>query len=83
MRAKQLLGGAKPRVRSKSKNLIRIAQEEVKKGLVDFEIVKGIKEEKEAASDSDGEMYIGEDLAPEFDEEPDKKDKEKETPEKS
>jgi DNA-directed RNA polymerase omega subunit len=47
MRAKQLLAGAKPRLKSKSKNLIRIAQEEVKQGLVDFEIVKAAREEME------------------------------------
>lgn len=44
-RARQLLGGAKPKVKSKSKSLIRIAQEEVREGLVDYEIVQKKKEE--------------------------------------
>lgn len=69
MRAKQLLGGAKPRIKSRSKNLIRIAQEEVKQGLVDFEIVKAVKEEMEDISDSDKEIFIGEEIAPEIKEE--------------
>lgn len=44
-RAKQLLHGAKPRIKSKSKNPIRIAQKEVREGLVDFELVEVKKEE--------------------------------------
>lgn len=68
MRAKQLLGGAKPRIKSKSRNLIRVAQEEVKKGLVDYEIVKTPKEEIEEISDSDEDMFIGEELTPDFEE---------------
>ena len=38
-RAKQLLKGAKPKIQGKSKSLIRIAQAEVKGGLVEFEII--------------------------------------------
>jgi len=38
-RAKQLLRGAKPRIKTKSKNPIRIAQSEVKAGVIDFEIL--------------------------------------------
>jgi DNA-directed RNA polymerase omega subunit len=38
-RAKQLLKGAKPKVQTKSKSLIRIAQAEVREGLVEFEII--------------------------------------------
>ena len=38
-RAKQLLKGSKPKLTSKSKNLIRIAQQEVKQGLIEYEIV--------------------------------------------
>jgi DNA-directed RNA polymerase omega subunit len=38
-RAKQLLRGAKPKVKAKSKNLIRIAQSEVRSGLIEFEII--------------------------------------------
>jgi DNA-directed RNA polymerase omega subunit len=38
-RGKQLLKGAKPKIETQSKNLIRIAQEEVAKGLVKYEIL--------------------------------------------
>jgi DNA-directed RNA polymerase subunit omega len=73
MRAKQLLGGAKPRIKSRSKNLIRIAQEEVKQGLVDYEIVKAVKEEMEDISDSEKEIFGGEEIAPKAEEEQEEK----------
>lgn len=38
-RAKQLLKGAKPKIQGKSKSLIRIAQTEVKSGLIEYEII--------------------------------------------
>lgn len=38
-RAKQLLKGAKPKIQSRSKSLIRIAQTEVGSGLIDYEII--------------------------------------------
>jgi DNA-directed RNA polymerase omega subunit len=38
-RAKQLLRGAKPKVQGKSKSLIRIAQAEVRAGLIEYEII--------------------------------------------
>jgi DNA-directed RNA polymerase subunit omega len=82
MRAKQLLGGAKPRIKSRSKNLIRIAQEEVKQGLVDFELVKTAKEEVEDATDSDKEMFIGEEIVPDAEEKPKEKSSKDEEPEK-
>jgi DNA-directed RNA polymerase omega subunit len=44
-RAKMLLKGSKPKIKTKSKNPIRIAQTEVREGLVDFEIIKTAKEE--------------------------------------
>jgi len=43
-RAKQILKGSKVKVRTKSKNPIRIAQIEVKAGLVDYEILKSAHE---------------------------------------
>lgn len=58
-RAKQLLAGSKPKLKSKSKNLIRIAQEEVKEGLVEYEIVPVIKEE---LVHTEEEAFIGEEL---------------------
>ena len=82
MRAKQLLGGAKPRIKSRSKNLIRIAQEEVKQGLVDYEIVKAIKEEMEVPPDSDKEMFIGEEIAPDAEEKPKEKSSKDKEPKK-
>lgn len=59
MRAKQLLRGAKPSVESKSKNLIRVAQEEVKKGLIDYEIVQ---DKQESFHEPYEEMLIGEEV---------------------
>ena len=50
-RAKQLLRGSKPKLRSKSRNLIRIAQQEVSAGTVDFEILPVGKEEFPEAED--------------------------------
>lgn len=44
-RAKELLKGAKPRIKAKSKNPIRIAQNEVRMGLVDYDIVRAKREE--------------------------------------
>jgi len=58
-RAKLLLKGAKPKLKSKSKSLIRIAQEEVQEGLVDYEIIPPKEEEFHEAKD---EVFIGEEL---------------------
>lgn len=58
-RAKQLLKGSKPKLESKSKNLIRIAQEEVLQGLVEYEIVDSLAEELKV---SEEKMFIGEEL---------------------
>lgn len=44
-RAKQILRGSKVRVKSKSRNPIRLAQIEVKEGLVDYEILQSRKED--------------------------------------
>jgi DNA-directed RNA polymerase omega subunit len=44
-RAKQLLRGAKPRVKSKSRNPIRVAQQEIREGAVDFEIIQSKKDD--------------------------------------
>lgn len=68
MRAKQLLSGAKPRIKSKSKNPIRIAQEEVKEGLIDYEIVKNTKGDEEDKEGAGEEMFIGEEIAEEGEE---------------
>jgi DNA-directed RNA polymerase subunit omega len=81
-RAKQLLHGAKPKIKSKSKNLIRVAQQEVRDGLVDFELVEVKKEEILEPTD---EGFIGEEItqAPEEIEKESKKPKtKKKKPEK-
>lgn len=65
-RAKELLKGAKPRIRTKSKNPIRIAQSEVKMGLVDFEILKSKKEE---LPEQEERVFLGEEVGGEFEEE--------------
>ncbi|GEM_PF-1417917 len=58
-RAKQLLQGSKPKIKSKSKNLIRVAQEEVLRGVIDFEIVPVTSEDTPPVED---EIFIGEEL---------------------
>lgn len=44
-RAKQLLKGARPKVKSRHHNPIRIAQEEIKSGAIQYEILPFKKEE--------------------------------------
>ena len=58
-RAKQLLQGAKPKIKTKSKNLIQVAQKEVKQRLIDYEIVQPKTEEFHGMED---EAFIGEEL---------------------
>jgi len=58
-RAKQLLQGAKPKIKTKSKNLIQIAQKEVQQGLIDYEI---IQPKAEAFRGAEDEAFIGEEL---------------------
>ncbi len=55
-RAKQLLKGAKPKIRTKSRNPIRIAQQEVTQGLVEFEILPLRQDE---APDADDRVLVG------------------------
>jgi DNA-directed RNA polymerase omega subunit len=63
-RAKQLLKGAKAKVKGKSKNPIRIAQTELKLGLVDFEIIPVRKED---LADSEEQVFLGDELRDEGD----------------
>ncbi len=58
-RAKQLLQGAKPKIKSKSKNPIRIAQREVREGIIDYELVEIKKEEIPEPAE---EGFIGEEI---------------------
>jgi DNA-directed RNA polymerase subunit K/omega len=61
-RAKQLLKGAKPKISAKSKNLIRIAQTEVRSGLVEFEIIPAGMEEIPEREDR---VFVGAPIADE------------------
>jgi len=72
-RAKQLIRGSKPRIKSKSKNPIRIAQLEVTKGLVNYDI---IEPKKEQIRKPEEEGFIGEKIRGKS-EEPIKKDERK------
>jgi DNA-directed RNA polymerase subunit K/omega len=65
-RAKELLKGAKARLKSKSKNPIRIAQSEVKMGLVEYEILKSKKEE---VPEQEERVFLGEEVGGEFESE--------------
>lgn len=65
-RAKELLKGAKSRLQSKSRNPIRIAQKEVKLGLVQFEILKTKKEE---VPELEERVFLGEEAVGELEEE--------------
>ena len=56
-RAKQLLKGAKPKVKAKSRNPIRIAQTEVRQGVVEFEI---LPTQKEDYQETDDRIFVGE-----------------------
>jgi len=56
-RAKQLLKGAKPKVKAKSRNPIRIAQSEVRAGVIEFEILPTQKEEYQEQEDR---VFVGE-----------------------
>ncbi|MCX7973257.1 MAG: DNA-directed RNA polymerase subunit omega [Candidatus Aminicenantes bacterium] len=62
-RAKQLLKGAKPKIKTKSRNPIRIAQEEVKLGLIDYEILASPEVPEEVQSE---EILISEEVGEEL-----------------
>lgn len=76
-RAKEILKGAKPRIKTKSKNAIRIAQSEVKLGLVDFEIIPTVKEEIPEAEER---VFLGEHVGGLFAEDHEAEAAEKEGP---
>jgi DNA-directed RNA polymerase subunit K/omega len=58
-RAKQLLKGAKPKVKAKSRNLIRIAQTEVRLGLIEYELIPTGKDD---IPDQDERVFVGADI---------------------
>jgi len=78
-RAKQLLQGAKPRIKSKSTNLIRIAQEEVKRGFVNYKIIEPKTEE---IIEEENEVLFMEGLGSEKEIKPEKKSVKKSSPHK-
>jgi len=53
-RARQLLKGARPKVKTKSRNPIRIAQQEIKMGLVDYELLESVS----SKPDLEGEEQV-------------------------
>ncbi len=61
-RAKQLLKGAKPKIRGKSKSLIRIAQAEVKAGLIEYEIIPARMDD---LPDREERVFVGAGIAEE------------------
>jgi DNA-directed RNA polymerase omega subunit len=67
-RAKQLLKGAKPKIKTKSKNPIRLAQAEVRAGVVEYEILPTKAEE---FFEPEERVFVGEgipDETPDIDE---------------
>ena len=61
-RAKQLLKGAKPKIRGKSKSLIRIAQAEVRSGLIEYEIIPARMDD---VPERDERVFVGAGIADE------------------
>ncbi len=61
-RAKQLLKGAKPKIHGRSKNLIRIAQAEVRAGLIEYEIIPARMED---IPEREERVFVGAGLADE------------------
>lgn len=55
-RAKQLLKGAKPKIQGRSKSLIRIAQAEVRKGLIEYEIIPARMDD---VPERDDRVFVG------------------------
>ena len=58
-RAKQLLKGAKSKVKTKSRNPIRVAQSEVRSGAVEYEI---LPTQKEDFKEQEDRVFVGEGL---------------------
>lgn len=63
-RAKQLLKGAKPKIKGRSKNPIRVAQTELRMGLVDYEIIPAKREE---GAHLEEQVFLGDELRGEMD----------------
>ncbi len=63
-RAKQLLKGAKPKLRTRTRNPIRIAQIEVKEGLVEYDI---LQDRPEDLVEADEKVFTPDDEAEDTD----------------
>jgi DNA-directed RNA polymerase subunit K/omega len=66
-RAKSLLKGAKPKIKIKSKSPIRLAQVEVKEGLIDYRILPSAADEM---PEREGRGFLGGDGVPAVEHEP-------------
>jgi len=62
-RAKQLLRGDKPKIKSKSKNPVRIAQNELVQGLIEYDIIQS---KEEGAAEPEEQSFIGEEVEEEI-----------------
>ena len=62
-RAKQLLKGAKPKIKTKTHNPIRIAQLELQDGVIEYDIVADLKEETPEVEE---QVFLGDDLGGEI-----------------
>jgi len=70
LRAKNLLKGAKPKIKTRAKNLIRVAQKEVQDGLIEYELITLPNDDiREVENDS----FIGEEIK-DLDKEPEPED---------
>lgn len=63
-RAKQLLKGAKPKVKTRSRNPIRIAQMELQDGVIEYNIVTDVKED---VPEVEEQVFLGDDLGGDID----------------
>lgn len=73
-RAKQLLRGDKPRIKSKSKNPVRIAQNEVVEGLIEYAIIQS---KEEGVPESEEQSFIDEKVEEELEADVVEKEKKK------
>jgi DNA-directed RNA polymerase omega subunit len=61
-RAKQLLKGAKPKIKAKSRNPIRVAQAEVRAGVIEYDLLPTKPDEIQEQEDR---VFVGEGIADE------------------
>jgi len=61
-RAKELLKGARPKIKTKSRNPIRIAESEVSQGVIDFAILPTVKDD---IPEREERVFMGDELVEE------------------